>query len=597
MKKKSKILCSLTVCIGLIVVGCFGQWSNNFDNGSLNDWTGDVSDFTINDNNQLQLNAPTAGEAFIYRSSAIDFDTVSISLFHLMDFSPSDNNQSRIYLSLNDINIATASGYFIEIGENGSADALNFYFLDNGNEIFIGSATMGAMASEPAQVKLQIDIYPDGLWTVKSNYDGGDFVSLETEFIDSQFSFKESQYFGLSCKFSASRADKFFYDDLSVEKFVPDTSPPMIVDAIPQNQNELLVIFSEPILEVEATNTANYNLSNGYGNPSMIAQSGTLGNEYILTFDQDFDASLIFLLDISNVEDLNGNKLDKQTVSFLFADSPSPGDIFISEILFDPYPGGEDFVELYNRSGKYLDLNGLVIRNDQNEASKEVGSITMPPGTYLALTEDVGFLEQEYKPVSEANIEFQELPAFNNDMGNVTLTSSASEIIDSYTYSEDQHFQLIDDTEGVSLERVSFDISADEERNWQSAAENVRFATPGYKNSSNVSIAIGELNFEIQKETFSPNQDGENDQMILTYNLDKSGFLANISVYDAAGFKIKDLSTNELLANQGIITWDGTTNDNQIADLGIYIIVGNVFHPDGESKNFKLTTVLADFID
>ena len=157
--------------------------------------------------------------------------------------------------------------------------------------------------------------------------------------------------------------------------------------------------------------------------------------------------------------------------------------------------------------------------------------------------------------------------------------------------------QLIDDTEGVSLERVSFDVSAEEERNWQSAAENVRFATPGYKNSSNVSIAIGELNFEVQTETFSPNQDGENDQMILTYNLDKSGFLANISVYDAAGFKIKDLSTNELLANQGIITWDGTNNDNQIADLGIYIIVGNVFHPDGESKDFKLTTVLADFID
>jgi len=103
--------------------------------------------------------------------------------------------------------------------------------------------------------------------------------------------------------------------------------------------------------------------------------------------------------------------------------------------------------------------------------------------------------------------------------------------------------------------------------------------------------------FTIVTSTFSPDQDGTDDIMILKYNLGKSGFVANITIHDAAGFKIKELSQNEFLSTQGIITWDGTDKEGNICDLGIYIVVGQTFHTDGDVLSFKKVTVLAGFID
>ena len=581
----------------LTSLNCFCQWNHDFSSTNLEDWMGDVDVFFVNDQQQLQLNAPEAGDAYIYRSSTIDFDTITFSIFHLLDFAPSDNNKSRIYLALDGIDPASSSGYFMEIGENGSDDALQFYYLDNGAEIFIASASMGALASEPATVRLDIDIFPDGLWSVKTNYSGDAFTSLEIEFVDDQFSFSESQYFGLECTFSASRADKFFYDDIAIQKFVRDTSPPEAVEAEATGDREVLITFSEPVEESDATNLNNYNLAN-IGTPESIVLVGSLGNQYQLRFSTPFDVTMPNVLTISGISDLNENQMADQMIEFLYAGPPELGDLLLSEILFDPYSGGEDFIEIYNRSSKNIDLIGVEIRNNQREESTFVnGSMILPANSYLAFTEDVDFLVQEYKPETGAIILNQDIPALNNDEGNVTIINAAGVVLDSFDYSEAQHFQLIDDTEGVSLERVSFDVEAENDRNWQSAAEKVRFATPGYENSNSFPELPGNAQFEILTETFSPNQDGEEDQMILSYNLEKSGFTANISVYDAAGFKIKELSNNELLGVQGIITWDGTGSDNQIADLGIYIVSGKLFHPDGEVLPIKVTTVLADFID
>ena len=590
----------LLIFCGLIIslTPLKSQWFQDFTSQDLSEWLGDVGNFVVNEQEVLQLNASAAGESFIFRSSTIDSDTVSIFLFHTMDFSPSDNNMSKIYLALDNSDPTTANGYFIEIGENGSDDALKFFYLNNGVEELLATASMGAMAAEPATVRLRIDVYPDGLWSIYSNYEGGEFTTLELEFVEDRFSFSQSMFFGFFCKYSASRADKFFFDDMGVLKFEKDITPPEVASVKVLNAAQLELTFSEPVFASEAENNSNYSLDNGIGNPTNVSNQGGLGNVYLLTFSQDFDASLVYELTVSGITDLNDNVMISQQISFLFAAPPSPGDLFLSEILFDPYSGGEDFLEIYNRSNKNLELNGVAIRNDQKEDEKVINaSIIIPGDSYLALTEDVDFLFQEYKPDQNANIEFSELPDFNNDMGNAMLISPMGEVLDSFDYHEDQHFQLLDDTEGVSLERLSFDVESTATQNWQSASQNVRFATPGYMNSNFITVPSEGENFLLSNETFSPNQDGEDDQMILNYSMEKGGFVANIQVYDASGFKIKDLSTNELLAVQGIITWDGTDSNGQIADIGIYIIAGDAFHPDGDVKRFKLTTVLADFID
>jgi hypothetical protein len=260
-------------------------------------------------------------------------------------------------------------------------------------------------------------------------------------------------------------------------------------------------------------------------------------------------------------------------------------------------PNKSDYIEIMNVSDKLLNLEGVKIVNaDKQDESTIEGDILLEPGDIIAISEDTSSTIEDYLPTDYYLIK-NNLPAFNLDMGNVSIALPNDTILDSFDYTEDIHFALIDDTEGVSLERISFEVATNDGRNWQSASQNSRFATPGYENSGALVINPTDDMFTIATETFSPNQDGDQDVMILNYNLDKSGFVANISVYDAAGFKIQDLSRNEFLSTQGIITWDGTDADGNISDLGIYVLVGSIFHPDGEVFEFKKTTVLAGFID
>lgn len=585
-----------------IIVLCFlsisvhAQWIEDFTEGGLLNWQGDVESFTTNDQNQLQLNDDDAGESFIFRPSEIDFDTVSIGFYMRLDFSPSDNNKTILYLALDGEDPSTSSGYSIEVGENGGDDALRFYYIDNGVKEFIGSATEGKMSQEPSVARVDIDVYPSGLWVIRTNYLGGTLTTLDMEFMDDRFSFKNSQFFGLYCKYSASRSDKFFYDDIFVIPFEKDTKSPEVVSVIPQNDNSLKVEFNEAVELGSATTITNYSVNNNIGNPNTVTSLNSFDTEYLLEFDASFDPTLAYELTVTNIEDVSENAMISQTLGFLFFGQPSAGDLLVSEILFDPFVDGEDFVEIYNTSEKNLSLEGLIIRNSQRDESVVIESpLTIAAESFMAFSENVEQLQEVYDPIATANIIFQEIPGFNNRDGNVSLLYG-NETLDSFDYSEDQHFSLINDTEGVSLERVSYDIDANETDNWASASEVVNFASPGYENSNRIK---GELpddeNFVFENEVFSPNQDGEDDRMILNYSLEKSGYVANIDIYNPAGFLVKRLKRNSLLAADGIIVWDGTNEEGIIANIGMYIVVGELFHPDGDVKNFKLVTVLADY--
>jgi hypothetical protein len=189
------------------------------------------------------------------------------------------------------------------------------------------------------------------------------------------------------------------------------------------------------------------------------------------------------------------------------------------------------------------------------------------------------------------------LPSFNNDEGIVAIYNNKNELLDSFSYNENMHNPLIDDVEGVSLEKVNLVPFDNKKSNWQSSAKAVNYATPGYKNSNSItSIDISE-EFKLEKKIFSPNGDSKDDILYLIYNLPQSGYIANIQVYSSEGYLVKNLTKNELLGTEGIISWDGSNEDGKVAKLGIYIIIGTLFDIEGNTKKIKKDCVLADFID
>jgi hypothetical protein len=55
---------------------------------------------------------------------------------------------------------------------------------------------------------------------------------------------------------------------------------------------------------------------------------------------------------------------------------------------------------------------------------------------------------------------------------------------------------------------------------------------------------------------------------------------------------VTDLVHNDLLAQTGTFTWDGITDKNEKAPLGLYIIYTEIFDLEGKVKHYKNVCVI-----
>ena len=166
-----------------------------------------------------------------------------------------------------------------------------------------------------------------------------------------------------------------------------------------------------------------------------------------------------------------------------------PGDFVINEILADPLSGGGDYVELYNNSEKFLDISDLIISNTTRTSGRDKiveNSLIIRPGEYVVLTPEPFFTLLNYRVENPDFLIENDLPALNISDGNLSIFTSYNldtVLIDSFDYSNDFHFPFIDNTKGISLERISFDLPTQNSSNWHSASTISGGGTPTFKNS------------------------------------------------------------------------------------------------------------------
>jgi Lamin Tail Domain len=571
----------------------------DFSNGNLSDpaWQGDVSEFVVNAAEQLQLNTTGAGESFIFTEYKIPVDSIQIDVYFKLQFAPSNDNYSKIYLFIDNPVESLANGYYLRLGENGSNDAIQVWKLSNGVPSLLSTATMGAISADPAQGRIQIKIYRDGFWTMGSDYEGGTLFEEDLMFVEPTFALSDSMYFGIYCKYTSTRSDKFFYDDISIKTIERDTIAPTIASVEVINDGELKVVFSETLDGNAAQRTNNYKVNNNLGSPDQVLfSSGTPNTVRILYNSKKILSSIIYTLTADGVRDKSNNsKVTSQ--DFVFATTPQKGDVTLTEVLTDPYTGGADFIEIYNKSTKFIALDGVILRNTQNSQSRTIAtSLVLKPSQYVAISQDTNFLKSTYVTPSDAQFVQGSLPSLNVSDANITLVSiidNQEVTIDSFDYQEDFHFTLIDETKGVSLERININGPSNDPNNWHSASQEVLFATPGYKNSNGQTIdPNAEFGFQADKKVISPNGDGNDDFLLLNYKLEKSGYLATIRIYDTEGFLLLNLVDNALLGSEGSLKWDGVDGEGNIMRIGMYIVITKLFHPDGNIKEFKNVVVV-----
>lgn len=379
-----------------------------------------------------------------------------------------------------------------------------------------------------------------------------------------------------------------------------DTVPPSLLRAAPETSNEIRLTFSEVMEENSALEIANYGFSPSLPIMDVLLLAG--GTEVLIVLQDSLQSSVAYELSVSSdVRDCIGNRLAAGSVLIGLPEAAEAQDIVINEILFNPNTGGADFLELYNRSGKIIDLFELQMFNFAKMSGDTEGSVEdkllIFPGDYLVLSEDPDNIQLEYSVEQPARLVENDLPSFDDDAGNITLRWRGI-TLDSFDYTEDYHYPLLDDEDGVSLERVSPDAPTQDPGNWHSAASTAGFATPTAPNSQFFEQP-GEFPnvINIPNTTFSPDGDGFEDILLIQYETSRPGYTLNLWVFDAVGREIIRLENNEILANRGTLKWDGVAADGSPARAGIYVLFFELFTPDGSVEREKRAVVLAGQLD
>lgn len=377
----------------------------------------------------------------------------------------------------------------------------------------------------------------------------------------------------------------------------PDTQAPALVSVQVNSATSITAVFSE---EMDAASLAagNYTVVPAIG--VVSATPGTApATTVALVLGQPLVVGQLYTLSVTGVNDCPGNTIGTtNNATFALPEAASPGDVVINEVLYDPRVGGYDFVEFYNASTRTLSLADFSLANEENGTIANITAITgqnilLLPGQYIAITENASNVAQEY-PLGAADRFFQtDMPSYNNGEGSVVLMDTDGDTLDLFRYTDDLHFELLNSTEGVSLERISPARPSSDNTNWHSAAEAIGWATPGYRNSqySPTDEPTGEL--VIDRAIFSPDNDGFEDVLTMAYRFDQAGFTGNITIYDQSGREAKKLMQSELLGTTGSISWDGILDTNEKARMGPYIVVFEVFDLAGNVETYRKTVVLA----
>lgn len=379
----------------------------------------------------------------------------------------------------------------------------------------------------------------------------------------------------------------------SVFDVTPDLEAPQFMQYEFDEAGNLILTFSESLQEMGLDDSFQFS-------PLLGIDSVWLNrNQIVFRFQEGFPENELVELSISDLLDCSGNSIATTEVEIIRPSEAKIGEVIINEVLFNPKSGSPKFVELANATDKYLEIKNWNLANwdDLGEVNQvrilSESSLVLPPKGYLAITTDATRVKMDYPKSVDGNFhEIASLPSYPISGGTVVLMHADS-ISETFTYSEDLHHPLLQDSKGVSLERVSLKSPADWLPNWHSASEGEDFATPGRRNSQVLpNELLGNL-IQTSPEVFDPEGSNGNTFTTISYELEQSGWIGSFRIYDLTGRMVSSLAENDLLATEGLYTWTGTDQNGKLVRSGYYVLLVELFNLEGEKISIKKTIVVA----
>lgn len=473
-----KIGTLLILCLGMYVMPVYGQFSADFSDGSLDTWQGDKTNFIVNPNLQLQLNAPVGStNSWIY-TPVTYIDSMVWEIYFKLAFGPSTSNQLRIYLGVNGSDLTTASGYYIEIGATGEQDPIEFKYLNNGVGENIATSAPGIAGVDPVEFTLHITRNGNGLWECYSI--GETIPELLFTTTHALLPLPALSLFGFNCKYTDTRRDKFFFDDISIQPILPDVTAPKCLALTLVDDNSVELLFDEALDGASAMMPGNYLLHPGNRSPDMVEY---VQPNIILHWNTPFVSQQEYTLSIQQVKDVAGNVMspDQKTFTYINIEDALPYELLITEIMADPTPvialPDAEYIEIYNASDHVFHLSDYTLVVGTSER-------TLPDELILG-HEYVILCDEDTAPLFSGHgrtIAISNFPSLTNGGATLMIKNSDDIILHDVTYSSTWYIDPGKASGGWALEMINPLHICSDRTNW-AEANNLIGGTPGKINT------------------------------------------------------------------------------------------------------------------
>jgi hypothetical protein len=579
---------------------------DNFENNNFSGWK-QTTDWEVSATEKISgtlslkhLSNIASGKSFIFHPVTSDLGSSDIAWsFQLKNgnWDPSSSNRFWFYLTADTNCSDSINGWVTGVNISGNSDLLELWRIKNGKpDSLIVRSDLDWDASTLVTITVKRTVR--GAWTLQYQKPGGIKSSAFSGNDRHVAAFKN---IGLNFNFTSTRAGQLWIDDISVARL---NSELFIQKLSLVSQNTITLTFNKPI-DPASIRSGNFKLTDE-NNQIIPINQAILNKGSDTSIDVSFGklSGAYLSLTISGISDRSGITMQPDTRSFSYSFRPEPGSVLINEVLFNPFSGGSDFVELVNVSEQTVPVHRLMLATrDDALALKQIYPVSaekryLKPGEFLVCTKNPTILASQYFTCNPASFcLMKSFPSYSDDAGTVALLNDSLEVLDEFNYSAKMHSPFLSEEEGVSLERISSEKPTNDRANWASATASAGFATPGLPNSQTENDTNTQEEITCEPKAFSPNGDGYNDELSIKFGLGKPGYIANVRIFDAAGRLVKFLVKNQSLSQEGIWLWDGKSESGQKLSIGVYIILVEIFDQNGHTKAFKETCTLTDRLE
>jgi len=175
-------------------------------------------------------------------------------------------------------------------------------------------------------------------------------------------------------------------------------------------------------------------------------------------------------------------------------------DVIITEIMYHPFPGEGEWIEIFNNSPFPIGLTGWHIGDQQKPMNASLPSYMLAPRSYLVIGDDRFPLNRfGSAPVIILDSGF---PRLNNSGDVILIFDEAGNVADRIAYLPTWGGEV-----GRSLEKINIVAAGDRQDNWGSSV-NPAGGTPGFVNSIYGNPSQSGLVVDVSPNPFRATEEG-----------------------------------------------------------------------------------------